>query len=732
MTFDPLEHRGAHGKWEKGSGAVEAAVKGAVRSTKKVKLRAPKPEKAGPTPEERVATRAKLDANPISAQNIVDRYEQATPGEIAVGHEWYPSAHKIAEAFSKKRGVTLRQAAGVVANYSAQTPWGQNLITAHETLLTGKAVGGKGAHLNIDTDPLTPYKEERTGVMVTASQKARAQQILGGMDFQEVFAGGRNKNGSLKPNSLKVRAFASLITHGGQKPGSKIPQVVIDRHAASVARGITMSENDYGVDGPSSSMKKFEAYASAYRDAAEALSKKHGRTVTPEEVQAVTWLVQQRINGGNDTRRASLGKRDAKRALGYFAQNDPDVAAILQTPMVGYTNLSRPKIPYGGDEIDLVRHVRTPQGAAMYHLPIGSPIVGHAHEPGGKFTLTTGSHKWTEFSKDTLAKLPKGVTVAPDGDLAYTARGDGKFVDPSGIIWSPDEVLSMIDRRNAYVHVPGGKLKPVARPATPQEPVTPTRSKWPPNPQKLNVGGQTVKFDDLTGMLGKLYAWDSMERDGAAKGDHPSVVEQERAQTVAAVWSTAPARADEVAAQVWGDYQSPNNYGDINSELRTGEPVYSSNPGKIREAVGRMFTKGGYTTEKPTTLFRALKSNDGPKRAATYHDWSQELKPGSTFTDNGIVSTTAHSKFAQGWLMNDAQGAQTGRQNPHDVVLEIRVPQGTRVVGGNPEFIETMLPPGSKFKIVSSETRQSAAIDPLTRAKAQFPYTHVVAELAAP
>jgi hypothetical protein len=65
--------------------------------------------------------------------------------------------------------------------------------------------------------------------------------------------------------------------------------------------------------------------------------------------------------------------------------------------------------------------------------------------------------------------------------------------------------------------------------------------------------------------------------------------------------------------------------------------------------------------------------------------------------------------------------------------MEIHVPVGTRIVGGNPEFIETMLKPGSKFKIISSERRRADhAEQPLGSDGVEdkpFYYTHVIAEL---
>lgn len=332
MTFNPAEPRDDHGRW------THAQV------------------------------RAYLKAHPPSHKNIIDVYDQATPGEKVAGASWYPNAHKIAAAMGRSHGVSTRTAAGVIAAYSPQTPWGRNLMEANEVLRTHKAVGGKGAALDIVRTP-SDFNESRYGVMASGVNHKRAQALLGGADFENVFGGRRNKNGSLPPHSLKVRSFAELIANGGQTDPHRT-KVVIDRHAASVARGLRMTEEEYAIDGPSSSHKKYAAYADAYRKAAEELSKREGRKITPEEVQATTWLTRQRLNNTEAPNgRESLGLRDESESLNYFASYEPNIADVIGHPMTGYAELSN---------VDLAV-VRTAAGVRKYHEPIGTPIVRHSH-----------------------------------------------------------------------------------------------------------------------------------------------------------------------------------------------------------------------------------------------------------------------------------------------------------------------------------------------------------------
>lgn len=298
-------------------------------------------------------TTAWLAKHPIDPKNIVDAWDQATPGERHAGEVWYPNAHRLAQALGKRYGVSAEEAAGLLAAYSPQTPWGKNVITAAEALREEHGIGGPGAHIWYHHDPKTPNTvEEREGVMAPGLIRDRADRIMAGANPDEVFAGGRLKSGRLKPNGLKIRAFADLIANGVNDPAN--PRVVIDRHAAGVARGVRFTDDDYGFDGPSSSMKKFSAYAEAYKEAAAQISKREGRTIPPEAVQAATWLVRQRLNGAMQTQvgrtRSNLGKQDAQRLRDYIDQYLPTAETFV--PKVGYSDLTR---HHARPPIDLAR-----------------------------------------------------------------------------------------------------------------------------------------------------------------------------------------------------------------------------------------------------------------------------------------------------------------------------------------------------------------------------------------
>lgn len=235
--------------------------------------------------------------------------------------------------------------------------------------------------------------------------------------------------------------------------------------------------------------------------------------------------------------------------------------------------------------------------------------------------------------------------------------------------------------------------------------------------------------------VSEMEDWPSRDAK-ATDGTNPDGVRQQGlAQIHAQMWDSDEAWQgdddEQYAASIWEFYQSPSKYGAINKALRTNkaDPDMLIGVDQLRKDIALMFEKGGYTTTKPMKTYRALRSDKD-------HNWAKELQPGTVFEEDGLCSTTAHNLASQGWLTINPDNTGTGGKprdvNPDDVVMEIQVPKGTRIVGGNTFFIETMLKPGSKFKVISTERRRTDKADmPLggDHVAKPFYYTHVIAEL---
>ena len=209
--------------------------------------------------------------HPVSHENIVWHWRQATPDEIAQGMRWYSDAHHVAIAIANGNA---HLGAGMLAIYSPQQGWIGNVHNAARVLREGRGIGGPGS-----------------GMFATAGQKRAANRLLMGERHEDIL------------NGPKIRDFAHLIEHGGDLQPDN-PRVVIDRHALSVAHGRALTTEKYGAapvngfrrkDG-SVSRRHYDHVVRLYHRAAELISADEGERISAHQVQAVTWLVRQRLN----------------------------------------------------------------------------------------------------------------------------------------------------------------------------------------------------------------------------------------------------------------------------------------------------------------------------------------------------------------------------------------------------------------------------------------------------
>lgn len=231
--------------------------------------------------------------HPPSHKNIVSHFNQATQGEKHAGMSWYKNAHDVAHVISKDTGVPHHTVTGLIANYSPQTEWHTNMHTASRIAKTKTPLGG----------PNQPKEPGMPGVMASNRQKENAHRMLSGEHYDKILKGD------------KIRHFAHLIEHGGNKD-EKNPHVAIDRHAWSVASGARMPSHAY--EAPPKS--KYKSLVGMYQKASSHINKQSGAKpgddhhVKPHQVQAVTWLVRQRLNNQEDAAHAA-GNPEMKRQM---------------------------------------------------------------------------------------------------------------------------------------------------------------------------------------------------------------------------------------------------------------------------------------------------------------------------------------------------------------------------------------------------------------------------------
>jgi hypothetical protein len=257
--FNPLEPRDAHGEWTRGGAGYE--IPGHNRLIN--------PRGRPPDP----ADHSFFKAHPVSADNVVKTYSNATDAEKAQGMRWYADAHALAKVIGQGDAV---KGAGMLASYSPQTPWPINMFNAARAIELGRALGpGDG--------------------MITRTMQAHADNSLHGMSTDDNFGHG----------APKIRAFAHLIEDGGDKPEDTEGQVVIDRHAMSVAIGQRLTK-ELADQAPISNDRGYQYVADAYREAARRITA-GGTPISPHQLQAITWLHQQAANAAEDEAAGAKG-----------------------------------------------------------------------------------------------------------------------------------------------------------------------------------------------------------------------------------------------------------------------------------------------------------------------------------------------------------------------------------------------------------------------------------------
>jgi hypothetical protein len=217
--------------------------------------------------------------NPMSAQNIVRAYDGSTPSERFQGMRWYEDAHRVAWALG---GGDVVKGAAVLSAYSPQTGWPVNLFNAARSLAGGRALG-KGE------------------AMATDDMKRNAERVMAGEHPEDVLT------------APKTNAFGRLIALGRDHPDDELGQVVVDRHAMSVAAGKRLLKEDVQGKGerrsPIGADPFYSHVADMYREAAYLISQREGEEISPHQLQAVTWLYQQRMNNILDSGGAGAASR---------------------------------------------------------------------------------------------------------------------------------------------------------------------------------------------------------------------------------------------------------------------------------------------------------------------------------------------------------------------------------------------------------------------------------------
>ena len=226
----------------------------------------------------RIETR--LDRSDLQALQIINVYNQATPGEMEAGKLWYSSAYRICLHIANKFNCPITKVVGVVSALSPGTNWNQNIADAHNLILAWY-------HL---IDPAE--------VVVTTygANKRKAIRVLNlnSSDSEDIERLLLHKSKINKTGSF----FWNILRYSDRE------HVTVDRHAIRIALGPEYLDNACMTE------KRYRTTVEAYKIAAKGLN------LRGNELQAITWCAYRRLNhievGVNNTIYSEIEKQIIK------------------------------------------------------------------------------------------------------------------------------------------------------------------------------------------------------------------------------------------------------------------------------------------------------------------------------------------------------------------------------------------------------------------------------------
>ncbi len=210
--------------------------------------------------------------------NIVNVFNQANALDITEGATWYSRAFKIADTIADDNGITVEQAAGVIAALSPNNRWERNVQDA-QNIVRAYMAGGAGAASEVKVCTYGKMRQKAIDIL-TLSSREESRDILDIL------------------NGRKIKAFFACIVGIADIraqvfiKANEALDVCVDGHAYGIWQGERMSMKDV----PNIGVKLYLTVAAQYRAATDQINRENGTDYTPSQIQAVTWVTWRRLH----------------------------------------------------------------------------------------------------------------------------------------------------------------------------------------------------------------------------------------------------------------------------------------------------------------------------------------------------------------------------------------------------------------------------------------------------
>jgi hypothetical protein len=192
----------------------------------------------------------------------------ASQTDILSGLDWYKRAHKLGvRLIHAYDGLTLGQAVGVIAALSPNNKWTRNCVDA-EAMIKAWHVGADPMGVKVCT--FNPNKAKAAAILALTADDLETDTIAEILNGRKVVAFYRSIMGD--PDAVCVDGHAYAVWIGERIPTTQTPSIGVKLYA-DITR--------------------------AYQLVAKRSYELCGTTLTPTQVQAVTWVTYRRLLGYN-------------------------------------------------------------------------------------------------------------------------------------------------------------------------------------------------------------------------------------------------------------------------------------------------------------------------------------------------------------------------------------------------------------------------------------------------
>jgi hypothetical protein len=192
----------------------------------------------------------------------------ASQTDILSGLDWYKRAHNLGvRLIHAYDGLTLGQAVGVIAALSPNNKWTRNCTDA-EAMIKAWHMGADPMGVKVCT--FNPNKAKAAAILALTADDLETDTIAEILNGRKVVAFYRSIMGD--PDAVCVDGHAYAVWIGERVPTTQTPSIGVKLYA-DIAR--------------------------AYQLVAKRSYELCGTTLTPTQVQAVTWVTYRRLLGYN-------------------------------------------------------------------------------------------------------------------------------------------------------------------------------------------------------------------------------------------------------------------------------------------------------------------------------------------------------------------------------------------------------------------------------------------------